>query len=46
MILNINKFKRIYKKPRLQIPPDDKFFENFEYLDKDLISNSLKKYSN
>tara|TARA_A100001011_G_C14315925_1_gene847967 strand:+ start:3587 stop:4768 length:1182 start_codon:yes stop_codon:yes gene_type:complete len=32
VILNKNKFKRIFKKPRLQIPPEDKFFGYFEYL--------------
>ena len=32
VILNINKFKCIFKKPRLQIPPEDKYFGYFEYL--------------
>jgi len=32
VILNNNKFKCIFKKPRLQIPPEDKYFGYFEYL--------------
>ena len=32
VILNTNKFKCIFKKPRLLMPPEDKYFGYFEYL--------------